>query len=86
MDKSFVLAPIYRDLKHPTGRPNFYDTPGHIPKLILTLRYIPFLLKECLHLNFDSHRNANCKSQETNKKDIALGNMVELLANLSKYQ
>ena len=32
------LAPRYRDLKDPTTRQNFDDTPGQIPKLILTLR------------------------------------------------
>ena len=38
MDLSFNLAPSYRDLKDPTTRQNFEDTPGQIPKLILTLR------------------------------------------------
>ena len=38
MDLSFNLAPSYRDLKDPTTRQNFDDTPGQIPKLILTLR------------------------------------------------
>ena len=38
MDLSFNLAPSYRDLKDPTSRQNFDDTPGQIPKLILTLR------------------------------------------------
>ena len=38
MDLSFNLAPSYRDLKDPTSRQNFEDTPGQIPKLILTLR------------------------------------------------
>ena len=37
-DLSFNLAPSYRDLKDPTTRQNFDDTPGQIPKLILTLR------------------------------------------------
>ena len=37
-DLSFNLAPRYRDLKDPTSRQNFDDTPGQIPKLILTLR------------------------------------------------
>ena len=36
-DLSFNLAPSYRDLKDPTSRQNFEDTPGQIPKLILTL-------------------------------------------------
>ena len=45
MDLSFNLAPIYRDLKDPTSRQNFEDTPGQIPKLILTLR-----LKQSLDL------------------------------------
>ena len=40
MDLSFNLAPSYRDLKDPTSRQNFDDTPGQIPKLILTLRPI----------------------------------------------
>ena len=40
MDLSFNLAPSYRDLKDPTSRQNFEDTPGQIPKLILTLRHI----------------------------------------------
>ena len=40
MDITFNLAPSYRDLKDPTSRQNFYDTPGQIPKLILTLRRI----------------------------------------------
>ena len=40
MDLSFNLAPSYRDLKDPTSRQNFDDTPGQIPKLILTLRYM----------------------------------------------
>ena len=40
MDLSFNLAPSYRDLKDPTSRQNFDDTPGQIPKLILTLRHI----------------------------------------------
>ena len=40
MDLSFNLAPSYRDLKDPTSRQNFEDTPGQIPKLILTLRLI----------------------------------------------
>ena len=39
MDLSFNLAPSYRDLKDPTTRPNFDDTPGQIPKRILTLRH-----------------------------------------------
>ena len=39
MDLSFNLAPSYRDLKDPTSRQNFEDTPGQIPKLILTLRH-----------------------------------------------
>ena len=38
MDLSFNLAPSYRDLKDPNSRQNFEDTPGQIPKLILTLR------------------------------------------------
>ena len=41
MDLSFNLAPSYRDLKDPTSRQNFEDTPGQIPKLILTLRPTP---------------------------------------------
>ena len=40
MDLTFNLAPSYRDLKDPTSRQNFDDTPGQIPKLILTLRPI----------------------------------------------
>ena len=40
MDLSFNLAPSYRDLKDPTSRQNFEDTPGQIPKLILTLRHM----------------------------------------------
>jgi len=40
MDLTFNLAPSYRDLKDPTTRQNFDDTPGQIPKLILTLRHI----------------------------------------------
>ena len=40
MDLSFNLAPSYRDLKDPTSRQNFKDTPGQIPKLILTLRHM----------------------------------------------
>ena len=40
MDLSFNLAPSYRDLKDPTTRQNFEDTPGQIPKLTLTLRHI----------------------------------------------
>ena len=43
MDLSFNLAPSYRDLKDPTSRQNFEDTPGQIPKLILTLRHIHFV-------------------------------------------
>ena len=39
-DLTFNLAPSYRDLKDPTSRQNFEDTPGQIPKLILTLRHI----------------------------------------------
>ena len=38
MDLSFNLAQNYRYLKDPTSRQNFEDTPGQIPKLILTLR------------------------------------------------
>ena len=38
MNLTFNLAPSYRDLKDPTSRQNFEDTPGQIPKLILTLR------------------------------------------------
>ena len=38
MDLTVNLALSYRDLKHPTTRQNFEDTPGQIPKLILTLR------------------------------------------------
>ena len=38
MDLTFNLTPSYRDLKDPTTRQNFDDTPGQIPKLILTLR------------------------------------------------
>ena len=38
MDLTVNLAPSYRDLKDPTTRQNFEDTPGQIPKLILTLR------------------------------------------------
>ena len=41
-DLSFNLAPSYRDLKDPTSRQNFEDTPGQIPKLILTLRLINY--------------------------------------------
>ena len=41
MDLSFNLAPSYRDLKDLTSRKNFEDTPGQIPKLILTLRPMP---------------------------------------------
>ena len=37
MDLTFNLAPSYQDLKGPTSCQNFYDTPGQIPKLILTL-------------------------------------------------
>ena len=37
-DLSFNLAPSYRDLKDPSSRQNFEDTPGQIPKFILTLR------------------------------------------------
>ena len=40
MDLSFNLAPSYLDLKDPTSRQNFEDTPRQIPKLILTLRHI----------------------------------------------
>ena len=40
MDLRVNLAPSYRDLKDPTTRQNFDDTPGQIPKLILTLRHI----------------------------------------------
>ena len=40
MDLTLNLAPSYRDLKDPTTRHNFDDTPGQIPKLILTLRHI----------------------------------------------
>ena len=40
MDLSFNLAPSYRDLKDPTSIQNFNDTPGQIPKLILTLRHM----------------------------------------------
>ena len=39
MDLSFNLAPSYRDLKDPTSRQNFEDTPGPIPKFILSLRH-----------------------------------------------
>ena len=46
MDLSFNLAPSYRDLKDPTSRQNFEDTPGQIPKLILTLRHKENLDKE----------------------------------------
>ena len=35
---SFNLAPSYRYLKDPTSCQNFEDTPGQIPKPILTLR------------------------------------------------
>ena len=42
MDLTFNLAPSYRDLKDPTSRQNFEDTPGQIPKLILTLRLIQY--------------------------------------------
>ena len=45
MDLSFNLAPSYRDLKDPTSRQNFDDTPGQIPKLILTLRHIGLTFK-----------------------------------------
>ena len=38
MDLRFNLAPSYRDLKDPRSLQNFDDTPGQIPKLILTLR------------------------------------------------
>ena len=38
MDLSFNLAQNYGYLKDPTSRQNFEDTPGEIPKLILTLR------------------------------------------------
>ena len=38
MDLSFNLALTYRDLKDTTSRQNFEDTPGQIPKPILTLR------------------------------------------------
>ena len=40
MDKSYVLEPSYRGLKHPTSRRNFYDILAQIPKLILILRHI----------------------------------------------
>ena len=46
MDLSFNLAPSYRDLKDPTSRQNFDDTPGQIPKLILTLRRMEDLLRQ----------------------------------------
>ena len=49
MDLSFNLAPIYRDLKDPTTRQNFEDTPGQIPKLILTLRPSQYT-KVCLSI------------------------------------
>ena len=39
MDLTVNLAPSYRDLKDPTTRQNFDDTPGQSPKLILTLRH-----------------------------------------------
>ena len=42
MDLGFNLAQSNRDLKDPTTRQNFDDTPGQIPKLILTLRHIHF--------------------------------------------
>ena len=49
MDLRFDLAPSYRDLKHPTSRQNYYDTPGQIPKLILTLR--PRKVREIILFN-----------------------------------
>ena len=52
MDLSFNLAPSYRDLKDPTSRQNFEDTPGQIPKLILTLRHNLYKGQQYLFLHF----------------------------------
>ena len=48
MDLTVNLAPSYRDLKDPTTRQNFDDTPGQIPKLILTLRHRNVKKKLCV--------------------------------------
>ena len=51
MDLTVNLAPSYRDLKDPTTHQNFEDTPGQIPKLILTLRpkYLWINVKEKIY-------------------------------------
>ena len=37
MDKSFLMVFLKKNYIDPTGRQNFGDAPGQIPKLILTL-------------------------------------------------
>ena len=65
MDLTFNLAPSYRDLKDPTSRQNFYDTPGQIPKLILTLRRISFerKLHKCAFPGTASGANLQCATR-----------------------
>ena len=45
---------FYRDLKDPTTRQNFDDTPGQIPKLILTLRHMRICASRCACKNLDT--------------------------------
>ena len=60
MDLSFNLAPSYRDLKDPTSLQNFEDTPGQIPKLILTLRHKRDILKKKLSNFFALYVKSEC--------------------------
>ena len=83
MDLGLLLAPSYRDLKYPTSRPNFVDTSGQIPKLILTLRHILIenpVLPQISCLTFESANSEEkispqLKSFETavNKTETKLG-------------
>ena len=61
---TFNLAPNYRDLKDPTSRQNFDDTPGQIPKLILTLRHI---FSESLVSGDDNDQDTDLQKKDTDK-------------------
>ena len=52
MDKSFLMVFLKKNYIDPTGRQNFGDAPGQIPKLILTLCLSDFRLISLLEVRF----------------------------------
>ena len=67
IDLRLNLAPSYQDLKHPTSCQNYYDTyydtPGQIPKLILTLRHVLPNIPQWIQFGiFNKSRNATFSS------------------------